>query len=124
MREEIERVFTVKTKIERVRDPKSGQPLATPAIIEENCFLPSLIAQFLPFHEGAFRGLQAQIIKQDGGISRLCSQIGAVAKVMLQAEKNIKFIAETADKKMLKPPLKKFTGKKGTVEDGASNNKE
>lgn len=61
IREAVNEALTVEMTIEKVRDEKSGQPLAIKERKTEKVFIPSLIAQMLPFQEGAMRGFQQDL---------------------------------------------------------------
>lgn len=83
--EAVREALTVEWVVERRRDPATGQPLAVPVQEREKVFLPSAIVQLLPYHEGALRGLQADIGKHQVSVEevrRLASVIEAAAPVL------------------------------------------
>jgi hypothetical protein len=63
IKEAVRDALTVEITLEKVRDERSGQPLAVSERKTEKVFLPSLIVQMLPYQEGAMRGLQQDLTR-------------------------------------------------------------
>lgn len=97
--EAVHEALTVEWRIEQHRDPATGQPLALPRNVTEKIFLPSAIMQMLPYHEGALRGLQADIGKHTASsteLRRLVEVIEAAGPVLLRLSEALQ--------RMPKPP--------------------
>jgi hypothetical protein len=89
--------LTVEMTMEKVRDEKTGQPLAKKELIKEKVFLPSFLVQVLSQNEGAFRGLQEQTCKQSGKVDDLKTKVDAIGNVLLQTENSLKELAGLSD---------------------------
>ena len=63
IREAVNEALTVDITIEKVRDERTGQPLAVQERKIERVFIPALIAQMLPYQEGALRGFQQDLTR-------------------------------------------------------------
>lgn len=77
--------LTVELTIKRRRDPQTGLLLAVPQEKTETVFLPSVITQMIPFHEGALRGLQEDLGKHAvaaAEIRRLADSIEAARPLL------------------------------------------
>jgi hypothetical protein len=61
--EAVREALTVEVTMEKVRDDRTGQPLAVVERKTEKVFLPSLIVQMLPYQEGAMRGFQQDLTR-------------------------------------------------------------
>jgi hypothetical protein len=61
--EAVREALTVEITLERVRDERTGQPLAVTERKTEKVFLPSLLVQMLPYQEGAMRGFQQDLTR-------------------------------------------------------------
>lgn len=83
--------------LEKVRDDKTGQPLARPEIIKEKVYLPSVFVQLLPFYEGAQRGLQEQVSKEFSKLDQINNGMNAMAQVLIGAEQSLKCLAALSD---------------------------
>lgn len=68
--EAVRDALTVEMTIERVRDDRTGQPLAVTERKTEKVFLPSLIVQMLPYQEGALRGFQQDLSRTKKGLDQ------------------------------------------------------
>jgi len=93
----VTKALTVKITLEKVRDDKTGQPLAVPERITEDVFLPSFLAQTLKYNEGALRGLQEQTCHHSSKINDFDNKIQAVGNIMIQAEQSLKCLAALSD---------------------------
>ena len=97
LREEItnavKEALTVKMHWEKVKDEKTGLPLAHPERWVEDVFLPSFFAQHIKFHEGAYRGFQEDINKTNNRVRGAMKQNKAIAKILLGNDQNIRAIA-------------------------------
>ena len=91
------KALTVKITLEKVRDEKTGQPLAVPEKITEDVFLPSFLAQTLKYNEGALRGLQEQTCHHSSKINEFDVKLQAVGEIMLQTEDSLKCLAALSD---------------------------
>lgn len=89
--------LTVEMEFEKVRDDKSGQPLAKPEMKKEEVFLPSAILQMLPYHEGALRGMQIDVNKNNNKINDLDNKIGIIGDILNQTENSLKCLAKMSD---------------------------
>jgi hypothetical protein len=63
IREAVNEALTVEITLEKVKDERTGQPLAVVERKTEKVFLPSLIVQMLPYQEGAMRGFQQDLTR-------------------------------------------------------------
>ncbi len=95
IRKEIRDALTIKIRLERVRDMKTGQPLAVPELEVKDVYLPEMWVEMLPFQEGAFRGLQEQVCLNE---NRNNHQIGAISNILLQFEEGLKCLAMITDR--------------------------
>ena len=89
--------LTVEWTIEKVRDEKTGQPLAVPERITEKVFIPSAFLQILPYHEGALRGVQEDMNKNNNKINDMNNKLSSVGNILLQTENSLKCIAAMSD---------------------------
>ena len=85
LREEIKaavwEALTVDLTWEKVKDEKTGKPLATKEVISEKVFLPTFFCQHLKFHEGSYRGNQETLDK----VKNNANALGKKVEVMGQA---------------------------------------
>lgn len=95
--EAVREALTVEATIERVRDPVTGQPLAVPERRTGPVFIPSLLAQMIPFQEGAFRGVQADLKKREGELSDAAVQNAAISAALISMQPVLTRIAEFVD---------------------------
>ena len=98
IKEVVVEALTVEWTIEKVRDDKTGQPLAVPEKITEEVFIPSVFLQLLPFYEASNRGLQEDINKTNNKINDMEEKISAVGNIMLQTENSLKCLAALSDR--------------------------
>ncbi len=114
--------LTVEWTIEKVRDEKTGQPLAVPEKITEKVFIPSAFLQILPYHEGALRGMQADVSKNNNKINDMDNKLSSVGNILIQTEKSLKCIAALSDhvKSLGFEPTEEVQ-LIGDIEDGKSN---
>lgn len=96
LREEITAALTVKVRYEQVRDPETGQPLATPKIEVRDIYLPAHWVEMLPYLEGAIRGMQETTDKAVNRTIESHEAIRAMAELMIGAEENIKALAQAS----------------------------
>jgi hypothetical protein len=89
--EAVREALTVEWTIEKHRDEQTGQPLAVPHVRTERVFLPSVIAQMLPYHEGALRGLQQDIGK--AGLDVHGENLQALVQLVEQSRPVLKKLA-------------------------------
>jgi hypothetical protein len=82
IQDSIREALTFKITYEQHRDLNTGQPLASPKIVEREMFLPVWIIEHLPYTEGALRGLQETVDKQANEIRRLNEKIGYLNKTL------------------------------------------
>ena len=66
----VREALTVEITMEKLRDERTGQPLAVVERKTEKVFLPSLIVQMLPYQEGAMRGLQQDLSRTKKGLDQ------------------------------------------------------
>jgi hypothetical protein len=106
-RELICEFLTIKVKMEENKDKDTGKPLATPRMVEKDVFLPAWWVEYLPYYEGAMRGLQKtqdntlkaqeeSINKQADELKKLSVNVTAMAGIMLGVEDGIKKTVEIA----------------------------
>lgn len=112
IQEAVVKALTVEMTLEKVRDDKTGQPLATKELIKEEVFLPSFLAQILSQNEGATRGLQEQICMQSNKINNLDEKVKTVGNIMIQTENSLRCLATITDdiKQLNDNPNKKLVG--------------
>lgn len=89
--------LTVEWTMEKTRDEKTGQPLAKPELKKENIFIPSAILQMLPYHEGALRGMQEDVNKNNNKINDLDEKIKFIGNILIQTENSLKCLASISD---------------------------
>lgn len=89
--------LTVDWTIEKVKDDKTGQPLAVPERIKEKVFIPSAFLQMLPYHEGALRGMQEGVEKNNNKINDMEYKIKAIGNIMIQTENSMRCLAALSD---------------------------
>lgn len=80
--------LTVEITWEKVRDEKTGLPLAAVERRNERVFLPAFFCQHLKFHEGAARGLHEDVSKKNNmidGMAREMAETGEKLKAIGQA---------------------------------------
>lgn len=68
--EAVNEALTVEVTVERVRDERTGLPLAVTERKTEKVFIPSLIVQMLPFQEGAMRGFQQDLSRTKNALDK------------------------------------------------------
>lgn len=95
IKEEFERQLTVPIKMEKRRDIKSGKPLAVPDMEIKNVHLPAFLFEYIPFLEGAIRGVQEQMCIVGNSLN---PRIEAVANILIQFENSLKCLATLSDK--------------------------
>ena len=95
IRKEIHDALTVSVKWEKKRDMKTGQPLAVPDIEIKDVYLPNWWVEWLPFYEGAIRGVQEQVCHNDNKNNK---QIEAITGILLQFEDSLKCLASITDR--------------------------
>lgn len=90
IKEAVTEALTVEVTLERVRDEKTGQPLAVVQRKTEKVFLPSLMTQMLPFYEGSMRGFQQDLSKTKKSLDSANNFIKRLADaVEQQAQKRL-----------------------------------
>lgn len=97
IKEAVIEALTVEMTIEKVRDEKTGQPLAVKQVKTEKTFLPSFLAQILPYYEGALRGMQKDVEKNNNKIIGVDEKIQAVGDILIQTENSLKALAALSD---------------------------
>lgn len=97
IQEAVVKALTVEMTLEKVKDDKTGTPLATKEIIKEEVFLPSFLSQILSQNEGATRGLQEQICMQSNKINKLDNELKAVGNIIISTENSLKCLATLTD---------------------------
>lgn len=98
IKESVKEALTIEWTIQKMRDDKTGQPLAVPETITEEVFMPSAFLQLLPFHEGALRGMQHDMNKNNVKVDDLSKKVELVGNVLIQTENSLKCIAAVTDK--------------------------
>lgn len=83
IKEIIEELLTVEVKYEKRRDEKTGQKLAIPEIITKKEFLPIWWMKYLPYYEGAIRGMQETLDKYAGQLKNLTERFDNLDQGML-----------------------------------------
>jgi hypothetical protein len=94
----IKEALTVKVAFEQVRDPGTGQPLAVSKKEIRDVYLPAFWVEFLPFYEGAIRGMQEQVCLSQGSAANNTKAIEAMSSIMLTLEGSIKAIPRALTK--------------------------
>ena len=75
--------LTVEWEIEKVRDEKTGQPLAKPERKKETVFLPAVFVQLLPFYEGSIRGMQEDVTRSVNRVNKMHNKIDTIGKLVV-----------------------------------------
>lgn len=96
IREAVHEALTVEMTFEKVRDDKTGQPLAVVERKSEKVFIPSLIVQMIPFQEGALRGFQQDLSKTKKSLDQANSFIKRLADAV-ERQSDIKAIDHAGD---------------------------
>ena len=86
----IAEALTVRVKMEKRRDLKTGQPLAIPEMVEEDVFLPVFWVQYLPYFEGAIRGVQETADKAKNNSAKCAEAVENMASIMISYENVMK----------------------------------
>jgi hypothetical protein len=89
--EEVRKALTAEITIEKIKDDRTGQPLAVVERKTESVFLPSLMVQMLPYHEGAFRGFQQDLTRTKKALDNANVFIKRLADAV-ETQANIKAI--------------------------------
>ncbi len=97
IREAVIGALTVEWTVEKVKDDKTGQPLAVAEKKTEEVFIPSMILQMLPYHEGALRGMQQDLNKNNNKINDMDNKLSSVGNILIQTENSLKCIAAMSD---------------------------
>jgi hypothetical protein len=97
IREAVREALTIDITLEKVRDDKTGQPLAVVERKSEKVFIPSLIAQMLPFQEGAMRGFQQDLSKTKKSLDQANTFIKRLADAV-ERQADIKVIDHAGDR--------------------------
>ena len=79
IRDAVKEALTVEMTIEKVRDARTGQPLAVIERRTDNVFIPSLIAQMIPYQEGAMRGFQQDLSRTKKALDKANAIIDRLA---------------------------------------------
>lgn len=90
--------LTVKMRMEKVRDEKTGQPLAVKETKEEDVFLPAMLVQLISFNEGALRGMQEDMNKNNNKIEDFDTKLNAIAQIVIDTEDSLKKLAMVTDR--------------------------
>ena len=93
IKEVVMEALTIEWTIEKHRDEKTGQPLATPERVTEKVSMPAAFLQLVPYQEGALRGLQADVHKNNGITSQLTDKIGVISNILIQTENSLECLA-------------------------------
>ena len=93
----IQEALTVEWTVEKVRDEKTGQPLAVKETKKEKVFIPSVFIQLMPYLEGALRGMQKDVNKNNNKVENMQNQIQVIGSIMAQTEDSLKIIAVISD---------------------------
>jgi hypothetical protein len=75
--------LTVEWEIEKVRDEKTGQPLAKPERIKEKVFLPSVFVQLLPFYEASIRGMQEDVTRSVNRVNKMHQKVDTIGRLVV-----------------------------------------
>jgi tryptophanyl-tRNA synthetase len=94
----IKKALTVKVKMERRRDINTGQPLSTPIMEILDIYLPDFWVEYLPYYEGAMRGVQETTDHVKNKINSHSATLEIMGKIMIDTEKAIMAIARLAQK--------------------------
>jgi len=97
IREAVIGALTVEWTVEKVRDEKTGQPLAVTEKKTEEVFIPSVFLQMLPYHEGALRGMQEDLNKNNNKINDMDNKLSSVGNILIQTENSLRCIAAMSD---------------------------
>ena len=89
IKEAVEEALTVEIQWEKMRDEKTGLPLKHPERRNEKVFLPALITQILPYHEGALRGMQETVDKEVKNSLAFAEKVEAITGIMISHEENL-----------------------------------
>lgn len=97
IREEVVEALTIEWTLEKVRDEKTGQPLAVKELKKEKVFIPSVFIQLMPYLEGAMRGVQKDIEKNNDKINSMERKVNVVGDILIQTEQSLRCLAALSD---------------------------
>lgn len=97
IKEGIKEELTVEWTLEKVRDEKTGQPLAVKELKKEKVFIPSMFIQLMPYLEGSLRGMQEDVEKNNNKINDMGNQIQVVGSILAQTEESLRCLAALSD---------------------------
>ena len=95
IKESVTEALTIEIEMEQVRDQESGQPLKHPKFTKETVFLPSFLAQVLSFQEGAMRGLQTDVSKENNKIVKIYNSFPLLIDCMQGIDMGLKKLKNT-----------------------------
>lgn len=98
IKDAVTEALTVEWELEKVRDEKTGQPLARTEKIKEKVFIPSVFIQLLSFYEGAVRGMQEDVNKHTSKIDDMDEKIKILGQIMFETENSLKCLAAISDR--------------------------
>jgi len=101
IRESITEALTVEIDMEIVRDKETGQPLKHPKRIKEEVFLPSFLTQVLSFQEGALRGMQADVNKENNKIVKIYESFPLLIDCIQTINNGLKEIGQPKKEKVI-----------------------
>jgi len=96
VRVEIRKALTIRVKMEKNRDDKTGQPLAVPFTEEKDVYIPEFWITYLPYYEGAIRGMQETVDTVKNNTVKNVEAVRAMTGIMLGLEGAVTKIAEKA----------------------------
>lgn len=97
IKQAVTEALTVEVTMEKVKDDKTGLPLAVKETTTKDVFLPSMLVELFPFYESAIRGMQEDLNKNNNKINNLEDKIKSVGNIMIQTENSLKCIAAMSD---------------------------
>lgn len=86
VREEIKTALEVEVTLEKHRNDETGMPLPVPKIMTIKESIVSFWARYLPYYEGAMRGLQETTDKMNNRTIKQESAIELMAQTMISSE--------------------------------------
>ncbi|OPY78301.1 MAG: hypothetical protein A4E65_02324 [Syntrophorhabdus sp. PtaU1.Bin153] len=96
MERKITEALTVRVKMERRRDMATGQPLAVPVIEEKDVYLPAFWVEYMPYYEGAMRGMQETVDKVNNRTTGTSQAVENIGRILVTSQDAIKRLVETS----------------------------
>jgi len=109
--------LTVEWTVEKIRDEKTGQPLAKPEKKTETVFLPAVFVQLLPFYEGAIRGMQGDVDRSINRTNKMHDKVDIIGQMVVSNANVIKSLVTSIQEQLTYTEVKKIDYIEGEVKE-------